>query len=123
MKQLSDKQLRFIELYNGNATEAAKLAGYAHAEVQGKRLLQNVKICSVIQERRAKEIKPHIKDRQARQKFWSDFMDNEEKDDKDRMKASELLGKSEGDFLDRVEHSGEIAITKIKIKRINPEDE
>jgi hypothetical protein len=50
-------------------------------------------------------------------------MDNEEKDDKDRLKASELLGKSEGDFLDRVEHSGEIAITKIKIKRINPEDE
>ena len=110
MKQLSDKQLRFIELYAGNATEAAKLAGYAHPEVQGKRLLKNVPICSLIAEKRKAEIKPHIKDRQARQKFWSDFMDNEEKDDKDRLKASELLARSEGDFLDRVENSGEISL-------------
>ena len=111
MKQLSDKQLRFVELYNGNATDTAKLAGYSHAERAGIRNLKDVRICQAIQERRKTEIKPQIKDRQARQKFWSDFMDNEEKDDKDRLKASELLARSEGDFLDRVENSGEISLS------------
>ena len=38
-------------------------------------------------------------------------MKNPELDYKDRLKASELLGKSEGDFLDRVENSGEVKLT------------
>ena len=111
MKQLSDKQLRFVELYNGNATDTAQIVGYSNPRIAGQRLLKNVAICSLIAEKRKAEIKPHIKDRQARQKFWSDFMDNEEKDDKDRLKASELLARSEGDFLDRVENSGEISLS------------
>jgi phage terminase small subunit len=110
MKQLTDKQLRFVELYAGNASEAAKLAGYSHPRMAGKRCLKDEYICTLIADKRKAEIKPHIKDRQARQKFWSDFMDNEEKDDKDRLKASELLARSEGDFLDRVENSGEISL-------------
>ena len=110
MKQLTDKQLRFVELYNGNATEAAKLAGYKSPREAGTRCMRDVAICRLIQDRRSQEIKPQIKDRQARQKFWSDAMDDEERDFRDRLKASELLGKSEGDFLDRVENSGEITL-------------
>ena len=110
-KQLTERQIRFVELYNGNATDTAQKAGYAHAERAGIRNLQNVRICQEIAEKRSKELKPQIKDRQARQKFWSDFMDNEEKNDKDRLKASELLARSEGDFLDRVENSGEISLS------------
>ena len=44
MKQLSDKQLRFIELYAGNATEAAQKAGYSHAENAGMRCMKNAQI-------------------------------------------------------------------------------
>jgi hypothetical protein len=34
-------------------------------------------------------------------------MHNEQANMTDRIKASELLGKSEGDFLDRIEHTGQ----------------
>jgi phage terminase small subunit len=110
MKQLTDKQMRFVELYNGNATETAQIVGYSNPRIAGQRLLKDVAICSLIQERRKKEIKSDVLDRQARQKFWSDTVTNDDEDMKNRLKASELLGKSEGDFLDRVENSGEITL-------------
>ena len=34
-----------------------------------------------------------------------------------RLRASELLGKSEGDFLDRVEHSGAINLLAQRLQR------
>ena len=110
---LTDKQAKFVELYNGNATEAAKLAGYSHPDTAGKRCMQNVQICTKIQERRAKEIKSLVATRQDRQKFWSDVMmanNDDEIDMKSRLRASELLGKSEGDFLERREHTGSIQL-------------
>ena len=53
-----------------------------------------------------------------RQIFWSDIMRNESLPIRDRLRASELLGRSEGDFLERVDLSGETT-TKIKITRLN----
>lgn len=55
-----------------------------------------------------------IANRHKRQEFWTKIMDGEigtQADGRpphisDRIKASELLGKSEGDFIDRVENSG-----------------
>jgi len=41
------------------------------------------------------------KDRTERKKFWSDIMDTAEKTG-DRLKASELLGRSEADFTDKI---------------------
>lgn len=110
MKRLTDKQLKFVELYNGNATETAKIVGYADARNAGKRLLKDAYIYTQIQERRAKEIKPLIMDRIARQKLWSELAQDNDLKPLERLKASELLGKSEGDFLDRVENSGEITL-------------
>jgi len=121
MKQLSDKQTRFVELWTGNATETATLAGYSMPRMAGKRCLKDEYIRTLIKEKRDKEIKPMIADRHARQKFWTDTMQDSEKDMKDRLKASELLGKSEGDFLDRVQHSGDAqnpVIQKIEIEFI-----
>ncbi len=37
-------------------------------------------------------------------------MRDTEQDIKHRLKASELLARSEGDFLDRVEHTGDIEL-------------
>ena len=50
------------------------------------------------------------------QEFWSDFCRNTEVKDNDRLKASELLGKSKGAFLDRVEAT--VSIPKIEIKGV-----
>jgi len=106
-KRLSEKQLRFIELWTGNATETATLAGYSNAKDAGTRCLKNSEICRAIKEKRSKEIKPLIATRQDRQKFWTDVMMDAEEDMKNRLKSSELLGKSEGDFLDRMQLSGD----------------
>jgi hypothetical protein len=59
------------------------------------------------------------KTRQERQKFWSDLMDSDE-NIRDRLKASELLGRSEADFTDKVQ--GELILTleeKLKQMREN----
>ena len=108
MKQLSDKQLRFIELYNGNATETAKLVGYSRPDVAGTRLLKDVRICKAIQEKRSQEIVEGIADRQQLQKLWTDVAFDKEETMRERLKSSELLGKSLGVFLDKTEHSGSV---------------
>ncbi len=108
MKQLSDKQLRFIELYAGNATEAATLAGYSNAKDAGTRCLKNSEICRAIAEKRSKEVVEGIADRQRLQKLWTDVAFDKDESMKERLKSSELLGKSLGVFLDKTEHSGSV---------------
>lgn len=109
-KQLTEKQLRFIELWNGNATETAEMAGYKQAKDAGSRCWNNVDICRAIQERRAEEIKPLVATRMDRQKFWTDVMRDTDEKIEARLKSSELLGRSEADFLDRTHQTGDIDI-------------
>ncbi len=53
-----------------------------------------------------------LADRRDRQRFWTELMQDDEGEMKDRLKASELLGKSEGDFLVRLEaaHQGRVVV-------------
>jgi len=94
------KQQRFIDAYSGNATEAAKIAGYSHPKSQGQRLLTNVAIFEAVKYREIRRNKPTIADRQERQEFWTEFMRREDITPQERFKASELLGRSEADFTD-----------------------
>jgi phage terminase small subunit len=95
------KQQRFIDAYDGNAAEAARIAGYAHAEAQGRRLLRNVRISASISERERKRATHKIASREQRQAFWTETMQNPKNDLKDRLKASELLGRSNADFTEK----------------------
>lgn len=110
MGKLTAKQQKFVEAYNGNATEAAISAGYAKnsAEVTGCRLLRNAKIVEQIQARQDKPRSLRILTREERQNFWTRVALGEEGDPdmKDRLKASELLGRSEADFTEVVKHTG-----------------
>ena len=103
------KQRAFVENYTGNATQAALAAGYSRrtARVIGAENLTKPDIQKAIQEREAARLEPAILTREARLKFWSRVVGDENEDMKHRLRASELLGKAEGDFLERVEHSGE----------------
>lgn len=106
---LSVKQRRFVEAYDGNATAAAIAAGYSPktAYSAGQRMLKNVEILTAIQERENKRMESTILTREERQAFWSDIIRSEdEKNIMAKLKASELLAKSEGDFLDRHELTG-----------------
>ena len=124
MSKLTTKQRKFKEIYAGNATKAALKAGYSKktAYSQGQRLLKNVEIIKAIKERETKELAPLIADRQERQRFWTEVLRKALKRSgikmDHRLKASELLGKSEADFTENIAHSGiENLAEKIKKAR------
>ena len=102
---LTLKQRKFVEAYTDNATAAALAAGYSPktAYSQGQRLLKSVEIITAIKKRETKALKPLIAAREERQKFWTQMMANPDAKDMDKLRASELLAKSEGDFLERRE--------------------
>jgi len=103
--KLNARQQAFVEAYAGNATTAALAAGYSPktAYSQGQRLLKLVEVQGAIKAREAQRLAPTIATRQERQEFWTSVLRNKDEAMKDRLKAAELLGKSEGDFLERVE--------------------
>lgn len=103
--KLNAKRQAFVDAWEGNATAAALAAGYSPktAYSQGQRLLKIVEVQEAIKAREAQRLAPTIATRQERQEFWTSVLRNEEEAMKNRLKAAELLGKSEGDFLERVE--------------------
>jgi len=110
MPNLTEKQRKFVEAYmgkaKGNATEAVRLAGYSHkyADRQAHQLLENDRVLGAIEERQKND--PLIASREDRQRFWTDVMNGENHEIKDRLRASEILGKSQADFIERREVSG-----------------
>ena len=105
MKKLTPLQQAFVDVYAGNATEAAIKAGYSAktARDMGCQNLALPQIRAALAAREDVESRVRIADRQTRQQFWTETMRNEGAELRDRLRASELLGRSEGDFLDRVE--------------------
>jgi len=116
--KLTTKQQRFVDFYDGNATEACRKAGYKGSEntlksVASKNMTKH-DIISAIESRERLSKEKAIMDRESRQELWTMIaLDKEERTDT-RLRASELLGKSEGDFIDRHELSGNIAIEEYK---------
>lgn len=102
----------FVEAFCGNATEAALKAGYSprSAYSQGQRLLKNDEVKAAIAERNAPASSARIATREERQAFWTSVMRDPAEKMQDRLRAAELLGKSECDFAERVEVSGEMDI-------------
>lgn len=119
--KLNSRQQKFVEAYAGNATEAARLAGYSGDEntlgVVAHKLLRNAKITQAIQTRETKTLKKLIATREDRQNFWTETMLREDVDLSTRLRASELLGRSQADFTDKVEHSG-----TMKLESLSDED-
>lgn len=115
---LTEKQRRFVEAFMGqaagNATEAARLAGYDGDDDSLRAIasqnLTKLNIREAIESRIDSD--PLVATRFDRQRFWSRVMAGKEMDGdkpaqmKDRLKASELLARSHGDFVERVEHTG-----------------
>ena len=116
---ISERERRFVEHFMGdaagNATHAARLAGYSSktARKQGSRLLTKGHIRAALAQRAQDD--PAVWTREERQRFWTAIARGAdggypEASLRDRLKASELLGKSQADFLDRIEHSGQLTL-------------
>ena len=122
MRELTDKQQKFIDCYDGDTKKAAKTAKLSYD--YARRLVTKGHILKAIRYRIDNEIRPAmIATRQQRQKFWSDVMNGDGHSMKDRLKASELLGKSEMDFPNKTEISGvggkPIPLTIVDFKNID----
>ena len=101
---LNARQRKFVALYEGNATKAAIQAGYSEKTAYsiGQRLLKHVVIEKTLRERAEKEIASLVANRQERQRFWTGVFKDKKTDMHNRLKASELLGRSEMDFTEKI---------------------
>ena len=100
-KKKTAKQQRLIDCYAGNIKEAAEKADISYG--YARQLLTKPNILETIRNRQDTEVRPRtIANRQRRQEFWSKTMEDETLGMGDRLRASELLGKSEADFVDVV---------------------
>jgi len=108
---LTEKQRRFCEAYSsngGNAHAAATVAGYSKPHPQGAENLQKPTVRKAIEALRLTTTSSAIMTRRERQELWSAMIRDKSIPTMARLRASELLGKSQGDFIDRQELSGGI---------------
>ena len=125
MRELTGKQQIFVDCYDGDAKKAAKKAKLSYD--YARRLVTKGHILKAIRNRIDNEIRPSmIASRQERQKFWSDIMKDKNQSMRDRLRASELLGKSEMDFPNKTEISGvggePIPVSIVDYSKVNLEE-
>lgn len=120
-KTLTEKQRLFVQCYVGNATEAATKAGYSKNRCSeiGYQLLQKTSVKDAIRKRQEIEERPNILGRQELQAFWSEVATSSEQDMKDRLKASELLGKSDAMFTDNLRIDATLELKKLSDEELN----
>lgn len=115
--RLNVREQKFVHVYEGVATEAAEKAGYlgkGHAlAVQASRLLRKPEIRRAIALRTEADVERHILSREERQELWTRIALDETNDTADRLKALELLGKSQADFTEKLEVKGELTLAEL----------
>jgi phage terminase small subunit len=122
---LNTRQQRFVDAYEGDATEAARKAGYSpkSARVNGPRLLKQPEVKAAIEARVSATRSELIATREQRQQFWTGVMRDSKAEMRDRLKAAELLGKSQADFTEKIEHSGGLTLEELVLAaRPQPKD-
>lgn len=103
---LTPKRRAFVLAYvgeeAGNGTGAARSAGYAKPGEEAHRLLKNAQVMLALEAFRAPAEDAAIATAEELRAFWSGVMrGGDEVTMRDRLKASELLGKSQGAFVER----------------------
>jgi len=112
MIKLTRKQQAFVDYYieTGNATKAAIKAGYSKktARVMGQENLLKPAIKKHIENRNKQIENERIADMKEVKEFWTSMVRNNKLEPKDRLKASEYIAKTNGAFLEKVEHTGDM---------------
>ena len=112
LEEVNAKQKIFCEEYakHGNGTLAYKKAYPTTkkdetAKTAASRLLTNVNVKKYIGVLSNKATNSRIMSITELREFWSDMARDTDTRTQERLKASELLGKSNGAFLERIEHN------------------
>lgn len=120
---LTERQRRFVAEYlaSGNATDAARKAGYKHPNEDSARLVKHGAVSAAIKAGQVEAERKVGLSRDERLTLLADFAQGVARTPKgraipvavkERLKAIELIGRMCGDFTEKREHSGEIAISK-----------
>ena len=121
-RKLTPKQKAFADYYIelGNATEAARRAGYKKPNVQGSQNLEKLSVKSYIEERIKVLDEKRIAKGEEVLQYLTKVMRGEEKDQfgldaslQDRTKAAELLGKRYRLFTEKVDLKADVGVTII----------
>jgi len=105
---LTSLQRNFVACFESNGfkdvEQSAMDAGYSvsYAKSISYKLLDNTGVKEAIAKRKAIVQRLAIANRKDRQSFWTATMANERASMADRLRASELLGRSEADFTDNL---------------------
>ena len=115
MAELTFKQKQFCEFYagSGNASEAARLAGYSAktARATGAENLTKPDVQEYIGSLTKAMSDERIASAVERQRFWTSIMRGQMPDVESlQLKASEILGKAQGDFIQKVEVTSELTL-------------
>jgi phage terminase small subunit len=115
-KNLTAKQQAFIGYYCdpesetvNNGYQSAIKAGYAHntANNADKLILGNSGVLAEVKLTRAVIRRKAVKTRVQRQEWWTSVVDDTNAAMPDRIRCSELLGRSEADFTDNIANTVE----------------
>lgn len=117
LERLNTREQKFVHVYDGNGQEAAKAAGYEGNKhvlaVQASRMLRKSEIRRAIALRTEADVERFILSREERQELWSRIALDESTETADRLKALELLGKSQADFTEKLEVKGELTLAEL----------
>jgi hypothetical protein len=135
--RLTNKQKNFVANYNGSVADACRAAGMSAA--YGHKLMKEPAVIYALNKKATETQKAVARDieigaakvlienvrmvaggiaaKEDRQAFWTKVMLDEEQNMAFRLKAAELLGKAQGDFIERHEHAG------VALLVINPYDD
>lgn len=123
---MTPKQERFVAEYlvDCNATAAAIRAGYSRksASAIGNENLRKPEILEAIKKALEEKNAALIASREERQRFWTETLRNEEEDMKNRLRASELLAKSECDFTEKREIQAEVSVSGYDFSKYTEEE-
>lgn len=104
--ELTARQKRFVDAYEGNATAAARAAGFKNPNVYADDLMKNPRVIAAIQEREKERRSKIIATRDERLRRLTEIMRDDTQKTTDRLRAIEIMCRVEGDFIERQEITG-----------------
>lgn len=114
---MNQRQRAFCEAYllSGNAAEAAREAGYSPRSARsiGQRLLTFDDVQEYLEQRNREISAANTAQMEEVRQFWTATMRDGNMKPSDRLKASELLAKTYGAFLERLEVGADLKTREI----------
>ena len=115
VSELTDRQQRFVDVYDGDIKSASGKSGLSYGYC--RRLVTKGNILSAIKDRHKGARSLRIASREDREKFWTDVMEDPTNDMKDRLKSSELLGRANAHFTDKIQADMSLKIVRKEYKQ------